>query len=323
MARIKTDKWKPSLDNPGRRVYDGQRTARKVFDDLEAHLTSVGYLPDEYFLFDDSRWGNGREFPSDGYLTNRVDYGGSEGIYLDVTLEHHENGEHIYEHFATGKTLGESGNDLDRMNLIASAITKAFHEDGVHARYITVGSSHASEGITVNLNPEERRVAVSSLTQLHKNLTPDNPSYTLTDQLLNRIGDGIIEQEQIEETHDLPAIIFSRVRLWTDTGEDCEFFMGGVPTSYDDLEDNEDYIDFGEFVEQLSTGHSKEITAYITTFSEGDGEPQPASQADIDRIYNAIADVDIDTITGWTWIGENSFTFDYDIDELFHMKGIE
>ncbi len=124
------------------------------------------------------------------------------------------------------------------------------------------------------------------------------------------------------ETH-APAILFSRVRLWTDTGEDCEFFMGGVPTSYDDLEDNEDCIDFGEFVEQLSTGHSKEITAYITTFSEGDGEPQPASPEDIERIYNAIADVDIDTITGWTWRGENTFTFDYDIDELFHMNGIE
>lgn len=120
-----------------------------------------------------------------------------------------------------------------------------------------------------------------------------------------------------------PTIIFSRIRLWTDTGEDCEFFMGGVPTSYDDLEDNEDCIDFGEFVEQLSNGHSKEITAYVTTFSEGDGEPQPASPEDIERIYKAIADVDIDTITGWTWRGENTFTFDYDIDELFHMNGIE
>ena len=120
-----------------------------------------------------------------------------------------------------------------------------------------------------------------------------------------------------------PAIIFSRVRLWTDTGEDCEFFMGGGPTSYDDLEDNEDCIDFGEFVEKLSNGHSKGITAHVTTFSEGDGEPQPASTEDIERIYTAIADVDIDTITGWTWRGENTFTFDYDIDELFHMNGIE
>jgi hypothetical protein len=40
-----------------------------------------------------------------------------------------------------------------------------------------------------------------------------------------------------------PAIRFSRVRLWTDTGEDCKF----VPMRHDDLKDNEDCIDFGEF----------------------------------------------------------------------------
>jgi hypothetical protein len=66
---ISTDKRKPSPDNPDRKVYDGQRTARAVFDDLYAHLTSIGYIPDEGFRFDESRWGNGREFPSDGYLT--------------------------------------------------------------------------------------------------------------------------------------------------------------------------------------------------------------------------------------------------------------
>ena len=38
--------------------------------------------------------------------------------------------------FATGKTLGESGSDMDRMFLISSAITKAFHgEQGAYARY--------------------------------------------------------------------------------------------------------------------------------------------------------------------------------------------
>lgn len=117
-----------------------------------------------------------------------------------------------------------------------------------------------------------------------------------------------------------PAIVFSRVKLWTDEGEECQFFVDGTPTSLDDIEDDPDFEDF---IESLSCGSTKDITAYVTTFSEGEGEPQLASPEDIERIYNAIADVDIDTITGWTWISENSFTFDYDIDELFHMKGIE
>jgi len=46
----------------------------------------------------------------------------------------------VVERFATGKTLGESNDDLDRMNLIASSVTAAFYgyQDGVHARYVAV-----------------------------------------------------------------------------------------------------------------------------------------------------------------------------------------
>jgi hypothetical protein len=192
---IQTEKWKKSTDNPGKRIYDGQRTAREIFDDLEAHLTSIGYLPDEYFLFDESRWGNGREFPSDGWLTNGVDFGGNEGVYLDITLEYYENREHRHEHFATGKTLGESGDELDRIYLIAAAVTKAFHADGVHARYMVVGESPAPEGITINLNSEERRLVADSLAQRHERLASEAPEKLLTNQLLPRIGIDIAEQE--------------------------------------------------------------------------------------------------------------------------------
>jgi hypothetical protein len=196
---IKTDKWKPSPNYPDRKIHDGQRTAQEVFDDLEAHLTSIGYLPDEYFLFDDRRWGDGREFPSDGYLTNQVDYGGSEGIYLDVTLEYQENGEQKWEHFATGKTLGETGDDMDRMNLIASAITKAFHADGVHARYVVTGGTPAPIGATIHLTPEEREVMVFSLTKMREALYTNDPDYITADQLLKRIdGDNAFDYDADE-----------------------------------------------------------------------------------------------------------------------------
>ncbi|MDR1630696.1 MAG: hypothetical protein LBS36_10875 [Oscillospiraceae bacterium] len=135
-------------------------------------------------------------------------------------------------------------------------------------------------------------------------------------ELLNAIK-GI---KASESPHDLPAIVFSRVKLWTDTGEECEFYMGGVPKDNDDFDENDDFEDF---LNQISTTDTKEITAYITTFSEGDGECVPATQADIERVYNAIADVDIETITGWNKIGESQFSFDYDIDELFNLKGTE
>ena len=197
MPHIQTENWTPSPDNPGRQIYAGQRTAKEVFDDLQTHLRSIGYLPDEYFLFDCSRkWGGGRTFPEDGWLTSQVNFGGNEGIYLDVTLAYYENGMYKTEPFATGKTLGESGNDLDRMNLVASSITKAFHDEGVHARFIMVGGgTPAPEGITANLSPEERRVAVDGLMQLRETLVPEDQDYALVDQLLNRIGGDDFRQD--------------------------------------------------------------------------------------------------------------------------------
>jgi len=229
---IRTDKWKAHPEDPNKRVYDGQRTAKEVFDDLEAHLTSHGYLPDEYFLFDDSRWGDGREFPEDGWLASQVDYGGSEGIYLDITLEYYDKKEHKWEHFATDKTLGETGNDLDRMNLIASAVTKAFHADGVHARYIVIGGDPAPEGVTADLSPEERRIVADSMARHRDNLASDDPAALLTDRLLNRI----IGTASGQERSSTRGIAFSRVQLQTDTGAEADFYMSGVPRSYDDLE---------------------------------------------------------------------------------------
>jgi hypothetical protein len=198
MPKIETKKWSPSPDNPNKRTYAGQRAAKEVFDDLEAHLSSIGYLPEEYFLFDSyHNWGDGRLFPEDGWLSCKVDYGGNEGVYLDIALEYYEKGEHKREHFATGKTLGESGFDMDRMHLISSAVTRAFHEDGVHARYIMVGGAPAQEGIVVSLSPEEHHLVADGLTQLRAGFAPEHPDFALADQLLNRIGD-LPEQAEAE-----------------------------------------------------------------------------------------------------------------------------
>jgi len=206
MPKIETANWTPPPDEHGRRTYAGQRTAREVFDDLEAHLRSIGYLPDEYFLFDcHNNWGNGRLFPEDGWLTCQVDYGGSEGIYLDIALEYYDGG-HKSEHFATGKTLDESGAAMDRLHLTASAVTRAFHEDGLHARYVKVGGGAPEpEGITVSLSPEERRVVTDSLTLLQGSLAAMSSDCELAGHLINRIGGGGQEQAPLEiiNPHDL------------------------------------------------------------------------------------------------------------------------
>lgn len=159
MKQIEFERWEPDAENPCKLKYAGQRKAEDVFHELEARLDSVGYLPDEYLLLD-RRWQNGREMPRDAGFFCRTDYGGSEGIYLDMFLEWYEDSQHKTEHFMTGKTLGESGADMDRMSLISSAITKAFRGDNsVHARYMVVGGQPGpEETMSLNLSPDEQRI---------------------------------------------------------------------------------------------------------------------------------------------------------------------
>ena len=134
MEIIEFDRWKLSADNPNKLEYAGQRPAQEVFEELKYRLESQGYLPDEYFLLD-REWEDGQEIPKDADIFCAVDYGGSEGVYLDAYLKWYKDGKPVTKSFITGKTLGENGNDLDRMFLIASAITKAFHGDhATHAR---------------------------------------------------------------------------------------------------------------------------------------------------------------------------------------------
>ena len=166
MKQIEFERWEPDAENPHKLKYAGQRTAEEVFHELETRLDSVGYLPDEYLLLD-SRWQNGRKIPRDANFSCKTDYGGSEGIYLDVFLEWCEKGQRKTEHFMTGKTLGESGADMDRMFLISAAITKAIRGDNiVHARYmVTGGQPEPEETMSLNLSPDEQRLVARALAE--------------------------------------------------------------------------------------------------------------------------------------------------------------
>ena len=114
MKRIELSIWEPVPDKPGRVQEVGMRTAQEVFEELRHRLESTGYLPDEYFLMD-SEWNDGKKIPKDADIFCATDYGGSEGIYLDVYLKWYENDKSITKSFATGKTLGESESDLEEI----------------------------------------------------------------------------------------------------------------------------------------------------------------------------------------------------------------
>ena len=191
MKQIEFERWEPDAENPRRLTYAGQRTAEDVFHELEARLDSVGYLPDEYLLLD-RRWQNGREMPRDAGFFCRTDYGGSEGIYLDMFLEWYEDSQRKTEHFMTGKTLGEGGADMDRMSLISSAITKAIRGDNsVHARYMVVGAQpEPEETMLLHLNPDEQRLVAQALAEQRIRLGPQAEG---EEKLLRRMTGSVTE----------------------------------------------------------------------------------------------------------------------------------
>ena len=191
MKQIEFERWEPDAENPRRLTYAGQRTAEDVFHELEAQLDSVGYLPDEYFSMD-WRWEHGRQIPKGADFFCKTDYGGSEGIYLDMFLEWYEDSQRRTEHFMTGKTLGESGADMDRMSLISSAITKAFRGDNsVHARYMVVGGqSEPAETMSLNLSPDEQRLVAQALAEQRIRLGPQAEG---EEKLLRRMVGNVTE----------------------------------------------------------------------------------------------------------------------------------
>ena len=191
MKQIEFERWELDAENPCKLKYAGQRKAEDVFHELEARLDSIGYLPDEYLLLD-NRWQNGREMPRDAGFFCKTDYGGSEGIYLDVFLEWYEDSQRRTEHFMTGKTLGESGTDMDRMFLISSAITKAFRGDNsVHARYMVVGGQPGpEETMFLNLSPDEQRLVTQALAEQRIRLGPQAEG---EEKLLRRMVGNVTE----------------------------------------------------------------------------------------------------------------------------------
>ena len=165
------------------------RSAQEVFEELKHRLESQGYLPDEYFLLD-REWENGRKIPENADIFCATDYGGSEGVYLDVYLKWYGDGKSVTRSFITGKTLGESGNDLDRMFLISSAITKAFHGGHTtHARSMQIGGVEDDPGgALVHLSAEEQRTIIEALVEQRER---QENAMTQTEQILRRMTGSI------------------------------------------------------------------------------------------------------------------------------------
>ena len=139
MKHIETNIFEQVEDRPGMERIVGRKKAVDVFAELESALKEANLLPDEYFLLDDKFEDENRLIPDLEGVICYANWGGSEGIYLDVYLCGYDDVTDKCQrfHFATGKTLREDSYAFDRMQYIAGYIYKLFEGFGQQSsRYV-------------------------------------------------------------------------------------------------------------------------------------------------------------------------------------------
>ena len=263
MAIIETEIWKPNPDRPGTIIFDSHRVAQDIFNELKTHLIADGRMPDEYFMLD-SQWEDGKLFPKDVEILINTNYGGSEGVYIDVALmykkevyERNPDGvtlgwvkRTVREHFITGKTLGQTIDDLDKMNLVASSVMAAFYgmEREIKERYTKIANGEMK------------------------------PVYPLSSDELNEAG-KLLRQN----TNELPStkVVNGEIScfdLVISTGDSTHPFLAGVVNAVDKIGSEEHhsgnphddvFVDFQS--DEYSAQRIKEIEKHFSKFY---GEPK-------------------------------------------------
>lgn len=149
MAAIKSfevDRWSEK-DGKGRVKHVGMLKMGEVFEMLKDHLLSKDMLPDKYFLISRNDWNEDWELPDYDYAICVPNYGGSEGIYLDISLvyqDEQERKQHL--RFATGKTLKESADAFLKMARISAECSLMLNGRGTR---------YTKSDVDISLNPEQ------------------------------------------------------------------------------------------------------------------------------------------------------------------------
>lgn len=161
MATIKSfevDRWSERDEN-GRMEHIGMLKLGEVFEMLKEHLISMDMLPDECFLMDE--WNEDWELPDYDYAVCVPNFGGSEGIYLDILLVYRDEQERMCRlDFATGKTLEEGADAFLKMARIAAECSLMLNGRG---------SRYTKSDVDVSLNLEQTLYLTNLLEQKYVN----------------------------------------------------------------------------------------------------------------------------------------------------------
>jgi len=110
-------------DEHRRVTFLGMREGRQVYEDLKSQLEKTNLLKNlDYITLSKSHEG---KLPENYHIKSYVNWGGSEGVYVDVTLL---NTDTLTERkFIVAKTLGRTVKDYEIMGRLATAIAYLLH----------------------------------------------------------------------------------------------------------------------------------------------------------------------------------------------------
>ena len=203
MKIIQTQNWETVPDHPNLVRPVSQRKAKEVFKELEEALRDAELYPNEYFLIDRDFDDEKAEFPVIHDVICYAQWGGNEGIYLEVELVIFDENSKTYrrKNFATGKTLAEDSASFDRMQYIAGYIYKLFA--GGHqtpARYVLVENEEKNrETLLTRVAREYREYLLTNL--VHKQLELDEVTeqIALRSAIVHELPKCLLPEDKVKE----------------------------------------------------------------------------------------------------------------------------
>ena len=203
MKIIQTQNWETVPDHPNLVRPVSQRKAKEVFRELEDALRDAELYPDEYFLLDREFDDENAEFPVARDIVCYAQWGGNEGIYLEVELLVFDENSKAYrrKNFATGKTLAEDTASFDRMQYIAGYVYKLFAgEHQTPARYVLVENEKKNlETLFTRVAREYREYLLTNLVHKQMELDEVTDQIALRSAIVHELPKCLLPEDKVKE----------------------------------------------------------------------------------------------------------------------------
>ena len=203
MKIIQTQNWETVPDHPNLIRPVSQRKAKEVFSELEEALREADLYPEDYFLIDSDFRDENAEFPDARDVICYAQWGGNEGIYLEVELVIFDEESKVYRRktFATGKTLAEDSASFDRMQYIAGYIYKLFTGGRqTPARYILVENGEQNkQTLLTRVAREYREYLLTNLVHKQRQLDEITNQIALRSTIVHELPKCLLPEDKVKE----------------------------------------------------------------------------------------------------------------------------